>query len=386
MRTPFMFYCSILLLILSAPALAAEGPRVTILRLPAGGVQGQAAVDQNGNVHLIYLAGEAARSDVFYMRSTDGGKTFCAPMRVNSQPGSAIAMGTVRGAQLAIGRGGRVHVAWMGSSLALPKAPGGGTPMLYARIREDGSGFEPQRNVIAAHPGLDGGGSVAADARGNVYVAWHAPEKPGAGEQSRRVWVARSTDDGKTFSPESAISDETGACGCCGMRVFAGTDGALYALYRTANHMTQRDMTLLRVDEKTGKTQSRDVGPMSSAVCVMSTSAFAPGPNGSVLAAWEDKGQIEWADLRPRTAPAAQPAPGRANDRKHPALACNAAGHTLVAWAQGTGWNRGGAVAWQMYDAMGKPIAGALGRAEGLPVWGAPAVFARRDGTFVVVY
>jgi hypothetical protein len=361
-------------------------PAVKIVRLPAGGVQGQARVDQKGTVHLIYLAGEAGKSDIFYMRWADGGNTFSAPLRVNSQAGSAIAMGTVRGAHLAIGRDARVHVAWMGSSDARPKGPGGATPMLYARLNDAADGFEPQRNVITAHPGLDGGGSIAADARGNVYVGWHAPTHPGETEQSRRVWVARSSDDGKTFAPEAPISGGTGACGCCGMRLFADGDGSLYALYRTADHMTQRDMTLLRVDEKTGKKESRDVGPMQSAVCVMSTSAFAPGPGESVLAAWEDKGQIEWADLRGAASAPAQTAPGRANNRKHPALACNAAGQTLLAWAEGTGWNKGGAVEWQLFDRQGQPLKGGAGRAQGLPAWGAPTAFARADGTFVVVY
>ena len=68
------------------------------------------------------------------------------------------------------------HVAWMGSNQAEPKADGGtATPMLYSRLDDAGTCFEPQRNIIQAHPGLDGGGSVAADPLGNVYVTWHAP-------------------------------------------------------------------------------------------------------------------------------------------------------------------------------------------------------------------
>src|SRR5438045_3785239 len=72
----------------------------------------------------------------------------------------------------------------------------------YAGLDDEGTAFEPQRNVIQAANGLDGGGSVAADDSGNVYVAWHAPEPGGKGEDNRRVWVARSTDEGKTFARE----------------------------------------------------------------------------------------------------------------------------------------------------------------------------------------
>ena len=71
-------------------------------------------------------------------------------------------------------KNGRPHVAWMGSKLAEPRAPGKEAPMLYTRLNDDGTAFEPQRNVIQHAVGLDGGGSVAADAAGNVHVAWHA--------------------------------------------------------------------------------------------------------------------------------------------------------------------------------------------------------------------
>ena len=87
----------------------ATAPKVETIRVPHGGVQPQVAFDRKGVLHLVYMVGDAAHSDVFHVRSTDGGRTFSAPVRVNSQAGSAIAMGTVRGAQLAIGRDGWIR-------------------------------------------------------------------------------------------------------------------------------------------------------------------------------------------------------------------------------------------------------------------------------------
>ncbi|MDB5292812.1 MAG: hypothetical protein JWL69_4053 [Phycisphaerales bacterium] len=378
-----------LLVIALVPAIGRAddaGPVVTF-RVPNGGVQPQAAVDGKGVVHLIYLVGDASRSDIFYIRSTDGGVTWSSPDRVNSQPGSAIAMGTVRGAHLALGRGGRVHVAWMGSSVAEPKAPGNATPMLYTRSTENAQGFEPQRNVVQSKTGLDGGGSISADEQGHVYVAWHAPEAEGAGEQSRRVWLARSDDDGKTFASEQAASAEGGACGCCGMRLFAAADGSLLALYRSADQKIRRDMTLLRIDPKHAQAKAQIVGPMQSAVCVMSTSAFAAGQDGAVLGAWETEGQIYWARVDgQKDVVKGISVPGDGKGRKHPTIATNVRGQKLIAWTEGTGWNRGGSVAWQVYDRDGRPIRGTAGRAEGLPAWGAVAAFSGREGRFVIVY
>ena len=385
LRSSGMF---ILILLLASASLCRADDALTVrtVRLPDGGVQPQAAVDDKGIVHLIYLKGDAAHSDVMYARSTDGGASFSDAIRVNSQPGSAMAIGTVRGAHLALGKAGQIHVAWFGSQLAEPKAPGKGTPLLYARSTDGGSSFEPQRNLIQSHPGLDGGGSVAADAAGNVYVAWHAPLVKGAGEQSRRVWLTRSSDGGSTFSAEQAISPEGGVCGCCGMRIVAA-NGSVYALYRSADAKIERDMTLIRLDDKGGSPKADIVGKLKSPICTMSTSAFAANPHAGVFAAWETDKQIFWSSIAgPTAAVSAVAVPGATGGRKHPALAVNSRDQLLVVWTEGTGWQKGGSIAWQIYDAAGNPLRRGAGHADGLPAWGAPAAFAGKDGAFVVVY
>jgi hypothetical protein len=159
-----------------------------------------------GALHLVTYRGDPLGGDLWYARSDDGGASFTVPLRVNHDDGDAVAIGNVRGAQLALGRqqGERVvvHVAWMGAAGAKQRGPGNQAPMLYARrdsARADAA-FEPERNVIGAHPGLDGGGTLAADGAGRVYVAWHAPRHAGdVDEAQRTVWVAASTDDGATF-------------------------------------------------------------------------------------------------------------------------------------------------------------------------------------------
>ena len=128
---------------------------------------------------------------------------------------------------------------------------------------------------------------------------------------------------------------------------------------------------------------------MNVGACIMSTAAFGQGA-GKLVAAWEREGQIEFAAIDPKTGTIgpATPVPGPAGSRKHPAVAINGKGETLVAWTEGTGWNKGGSVAWQVFDRDGKPVTGesASGRKAGLPAWGAPAAFTRADGSFVVMY
>jgi hypothetical protein len=63
----------------------------------------------------------------------------------------------------------------------------------------------------------------------------------------------------------------------------------------------------------------------------------------------------------------------------------NTRGDVLLAWSEGTAWQRGGAVAWQVFDRSDRPTT-ELGKAAGVPVWGLVAAHARRDGGFTIVY
>ena len=119
----------------------------------------------------------------------------------------------------------------------------------------------------------------------------------------------------------------------------------------------------------------------------MSSEALVEGPNG-VLAAWETAGQVGFAGIDRATHKVGAPvsAPNVAQNRKHPALAVNAQGQTLLAWTEGTGWERGGALAWQLYDKNGKPTS-EKGRVEGgIPVWGLATAVPRVDGGFILIH
>jgi hypothetical protein len=199
-------------------------------------------VDGKGTLHLIYFKGDKANAgDLFYVRREAGKEQFSEPIRINSRARTACAMGSVRGGQIALGKGGRVHVVWNGV----------GTD--YARLNATGTVFEEQRNLMRKTEVPDGGGTVAADDAGNVYVVWHGQRKGDRGEGKRQVWVARSTDDGKTFSIEAPVwAEPTGVCACCSTRAFADRNGIVYVLYRSATAQVHRD-TYLLVSEDRGK-------------------------------------------------------------------------------------------------------------------------------------
>jgi hypothetical protein len=257
--------------------------------------------------------------------------------------------------------------------------------MLYARSNSAGTVFEPERNLIHTAVGLDGGGAIAADARGRVFVAWHAGGSSSKGEGDRRVWVAASADDGATFTRERPASDAiTGACGCCGMDGLIDRRGALYLLYRSAREVVHRDTYLLVSRDGATSFTSARLQEWNVGACPMSTFALIEGPDG-VIAAWETGGQVQYTRVGADASIAVVEAPGAVRTRRHPALATNAAGDVLLAWTEGTGWQRGGSLAWQVFDKAGRPTAES-GRAAGVPVWSLLAAHARRAGGFRIVY
>jgi hypothetical protein len=362
---------------------------VTVLATPGGGIQPQAVIDAAGAIHLVSFQGPPAGGDLVYVRIEPGQTIGSAPIRINSQPQSAVAMGTIRGGQIALGREGRVHVAWNGTQKAQPPNPFQGSPMLYSRSNPGRTAFEPQRNLMQRTYGLDGGGTVAADGAGSVYIAWHGrTDEDPASESGRRVWIARSRDEGATFAPEEPVSEHpTGACPCCGMRALADPSGRVDLLFRAATGGTERGMVLLASLDRGVSFRAAELHPWQLKACPMSSSSLATSPSG-LVAAWETNGQVFFARIHPDTgasSPAIAP-PGDAHNRKHPALAVNARGEILLAWAEGTAWQRGGSLAWQRFDSSGRPI-GETGRIDqGIPAWSLPTAVARPDGGFVVIH
>jgi hypothetical protein len=214
--------------------------------------------------------------------------------------------------------------------------------MLYARLNDAKTGFEPGRNVMQFATGLDGGSSVAADDFGNVYVTWHAnPESNG--EAHRRVWVARSKDDGRTFAREIQADPPMeqkakGVCGCCGMRALTDEQGTLYIFYRAATDEIHRDMILLMSRDHGQHFVARQVAEWELNACPMSTD-FVSRTRTGILISWETAGQVFYADVASGSNELGQvtAAPGPPGDRKHPVVVSNSRGETLLGL---DGWYR----------------------------------------------
>jgi hypothetical protein len=341
-------------------------------------MQPRLAQDRQGTVHLVYLTGDPARSDVWYTTLNPDEKRFSIPLRVNSIPGSAVAMGTVRGAELALRKDGEVLVAWVGSQKVARRQK---FPLCYSRFPPNGSIFEKQKSMAF---GLDAGATVSADAEGRAYLAWTGPGKK-EGEAFRRVWLRKSDDGGKSFGKPAAVSDEPrGACGCCGIAM-AAVQRQIAILYRSAAKGTDRGMHLITAyDDGTGL-HDQELDKWRLDACPLSTSHFFQSmEDQGLLGTWENQGKIYFSWVGGEEFIPTEPLlVSKGPDDKHPA-SVQSKESIFFAWAEGTGWGRGGKVGWQLLGKGFKPISN--GEFKDLPVWSFPAAFADSKGNFTVVY
>ena len=157
--------------------------------------------------------------------------------------------------------------------------------------------------------------------------------------------------------------------------------GKVNLFYRTARQNTGRDMVLLSSQDGNDTFTGREIHPWRLSACPASTASMAKIGQEMILA-WETNQQVYWMGLDDGSHPVAAPGSG---SRKYPAVTKNSKRQVLMAWSQGASWGSPGSAAWQIYDQRG--IArGEMGQGPKMRKWSFPAVFAKADGDFVVLY
>lgn len=329
MRTPLLL--SSLVTLIGSCALFA-GERVQRIETPNGGMVPEAEIDRHGVIHLAYVSGE----DVYYVRSSDQGKTFSNPLRVNSEPGTAHPANMFRGPDLALGKDGRIHAIWY-SNAYQRKLPHDQWGVMYAHLNEANTAFVPARNLN--HKPSDNY-SLAADEGGRVAVFWMAGG----------LFLSLSQNGGDTFAGAVHVA-AADTCECCASRAFISGDGALLCAYRDkANNI--RDMYLLSEPKGQSSFQKTklSVTPWEVKGCPM-TGTFLTGVKDRLLTAWETKGDVFFSrfDKTGRRLSAGEiQAP--VHGGKWPIVFAAPDGTVLISWKKGT------TLEWQLYDANDKPL------------------------------
>lgn len=153
------------------------------------------AVDRQGVVYVAWQDYRRNQADIYFAKSTDGGQSFGPNVRVNDDLGRAGQLSPA----LAVDDSGTISVAWHDMRTGNPD-------IFFATSTDGGKTFS--RNVrVDDDPGTAGqyDPSLAVDARGAVYVAWHDLR---SGQPD--IFFAASRDRGETFGPNRRVNDDQG--------------------------------------------------------------------------------------------------------------------------------------------------------------------------------
>ncbi|RBP45911.1 BNR repeat protein [Roseimicrobium gellanilyticum] len=196
------------------------------------GVQSLDVYATTSQLHLLTggLSNDGSRTELYHQSSSDAGKTWSAPVRVDAGQPAPHAAHRGMDPQIAAS-GDQLMAVWM--------TPGtdmfGGGPMATALSSDGGKTWKAGPNPAddgstTGHGFLD----VAADARGSFHLTWLDTR----GEK-RGLRYARSEDGGTTWSRNDTVDAET--CECCWNVLAAGPDGRVGILYRNKE---PRDMSI----------------------------------------------------------------------------------------------------------------------------------------------
>lgn len=194
-------------------------------------------------------------TDLYLSRSTDGGKSWSKPTRVNDEPGSVWGF-AVSKPRVAVGKSGTIHVFFPGNERSAVTGLDVVTAR-YTRSTDDGRTFEKAR-TINRPPDFDqtellgeglsatfSFGTMGLSPEGRVITAWQDIGDMKSNADGADAHMAVSTDDGKTFTAERAVIATNAVCPCCQLTMAFGGDDALVG-YRKL-YADGRDSTVARL-------------------------------------------------------------------------------------------------------------------------------------------
>ena len=226
-------------------------------------------VGPDNQLHLAWADKRTGTWAVYYARSTDGGASFSTPIPVVSDE-----MGTARGhPALAMGPGGRVHVAW--------EERWNGNWDIYCARSDDGETFSSPVQVNDDATGTDQARpALAVGSDGSIFLAWQDSR-----DGDWDIYTAHSTDGGTSFGANARVNDETrsqqedpviGVDGQGRVHVaWADKRSGVWALYYARSE-----------DDGFGQSQSVGSGLIADLANVLPSLAVAP----------DDKVQLAWAN------------------------------------------------------------------------------------------
>ncbi len=216
-------------------------------------------------------------ADLRLARSTDGGRTFDLPVLVNDD-GQSIYHSFEN---LVADRQGQVHLAWLDNRSKEKSGAG----VRFACSRDSGTS-------VGANLTIDGMAcpccrpmlTLAPD--GTLWTAWRKTFEGNV----RDIVLARSTDQGRTFSAPIRVHRDGWAFPACphrGPSVMFDRFGRLYIAWYTEG-TDEQPRLLLAVSDDGGETFSKPMSLHTSTTSLPDQLRMAVHPDGVVILVWEE--------------------------------------------------------------------------------------------------
>jgi len=236
-------------------------------------------------------------ADVVFARHCEIESRWVDHVRVNPTARSTVA-GRQVGPRLAVSSDGRIAICWgdrgaddAGDVVLSVSHDGGETFSAPVTVNDDG---EPGRGQEYQ--------DVAIGKNGEIHVVWlDERDAPRSHRNRKQLYFATSTDGGRTFGANVALTGSThGVCPCCRPSIVVGEDGSTHVVYRDREGDALSIKTRSRSSSATAFAPVVTISqPWRFPACPVNSPQIATGAGGRVWVLWFDEargaGMLRWA-------------------------------------------------------------------------------------------
>jgi hypothetical protein len=247
------------------------------------------------NSSMVALTFGAGRT-IYFSASHDGGKTFSAPAKVAEA--GILPLTRHRGPRIALS-GDTIVITAVAGSKSGEGAHAHGLPSdgdLFAWRSTDGGKTWSKGHAIndVSSSATEGLHALGSDGKGTLFAAWL--DKRGA--KGTKLYAARSTDGGATWSKNVPVYESPGGsiCECCHPSVAVDAAGRLVVMWRNSLEGS-RDMYLATSLDGVAFSTPRKLGngTWKLNACPMDGGGLAVS-GGKIVTAWRRDGDVFLAE------------------------------------------------------------------------------------------
>ncbi|MFC1594113.1 hypothetical protein ACFL38_02175 [Candidatus Omnitrophota bacterium] len=302
------------------------------------------AVD-NSNIYVVWGDGRNGNSDIYFSKSIDGGFTFEPNVRVDDTGSATSNQGS---ASIVVDASGTIYVVWNDKRNE-------NYDIYFSKSIDNGLTFEP--NVRVDDTGSDTSHqmypSLAADASGNIFVAWQDMRNG-----NWDIYFAKSTNGGISFLSDVRVDDTGSAVGYqLDPSLAADASGNIFVAWEDNRNGNYDIFFSKSINGGVSFLSDVRVDDTGSAVSHQTNPSLAADVDDNVYVTWYDQrnGGFNIYFAKSLDADDTFGANIRVNDifssgTNQPSLGIDTDGNVYISWDDGRNWDIGN---WDIYFCKG---------------------------------